>query len=102
MITFPSYELIKSIPKDKCAKIKLFHIVLSTYCRMTVNEDYSDKLTLDLICCGYIQWSDEFDNTKKGYEQLQQEANDLQQEIIYNMSEDMSCQWKEGFNELCF
>ena len=75
-LSFPDYNRIKELSKDKEYKFTIFKIYSTIYCRFTYNEDWTDKFKADLMCNGYSdtyeppEFKEWFSNTEEDYKKM--------------------------------
>lgn len=93
-----SYEYLKSLPKNKEYRFKLFDIIGSVYCALTYNEDFNHKICVDLFDHGFTgqvwyynnkskyQEGTFYNLNKNNFNALMRLSQYIKQDIINNLN----------------
>lgn len=106
-LTFPSYDKLKTLPKDKEYIFTIFDLSFNfIHGRFTLYEDFYNVIRFDLMVDGYSEtngWRTCYKFNKKNYKKICDFAQDCYEHIYETLdaSSDSSWRWEHYWIENC-
>lgn len=101
-LKFPSYEYIKSLPKNEEYDWLLFETPTSVYGRISYNEDSSGYIYFDVVEGGYVEKNSlglALKFNKKNYKDICNRAQEVFEEFYRRLDQDCSNIWEREARE---